>query len=211
MSLGYCEYIVLWPRKGSLMKTQTRILDNRLYYTRKVELHTKGKKSRTVQITPVLICGIWWPPHPTGMCGTRSFYGGSERRAVANTRPAFPKMPSAPSAFPWLGVPQVPGDEPNPPKEVKAWEEGPLRPKEISRYRVTLGQIRAADNTAGRSATRQLERFRSRLICGIWCTPHLTGMYGTRPFFGWDRAQGRSPRAPGVCQKCLRPRRHSPF
>ena len=51
------------------------------------------------------------------------------------------------------------------PKEVKAWGEGPLRPKEISRYRDTPGQIRAADNTAGRSATRHLERFRSRLIC----------------------------------------------
>ena len=47
---------MLWPRKGSLIKTQTRILDNRLYYTRKIELHRKGKKSRTVRITPVLIC-----------------------------------------------------------------------------------------------------------------------------------------------------------
>ena len=47
---------LLWPWKGSLMKTQTRILDNRLYYTRKIELHRKGKKSRTVRITPILIC-----------------------------------------------------------------------------------------------------------------------------------------------------------
>ena len=37
------------------MKTQTRILDNRLYYTRKIELHRKGKKSRTVRIIPILI------------------------------------------------------------------------------------------------------------------------------------------------------------
>ena len=43
-------------RNGSLMKTQTRILDNRLYYTRKIELHRKGKKSRTVRITTILIC-----------------------------------------------------------------------------------------------------------------------------------------------------------
>ena len=34
-----------------------------------------------------------------------------------------------------------------PMKGVKAWVEGPLRPKEISRYRDSLGQIRAADNT----------------------------------------------------------------
>ena len=47
---------MLWPRKGSLMKTQTWILDNRLHYTRKIELHRKGKKSCTVQITPILIC-----------------------------------------------------------------------------------------------------------------------------------------------------------
>ena len=31
-----------------------------------------------------------------------------------------------------------------------------------------------------------------------------------KAFFGWDRAQGCSPHAPGVCQKCPRPRRHSP-
>ena len=49
---------LLWPQKGSLMKTQTGILDNRLYYTRKIELHRKGKKSRTVQITPILICPL---------------------------------------------------------------------------------------------------------------------------------------------------------
>ena len=48
--------ILLWPQKGSLMKTQTQILDNILYYTRKIELHRKGKKSRTVRITPILIC-----------------------------------------------------------------------------------------------------------------------------------------------------------
>ena len=49
-------YTLLWLRKESLMKTQTRILGNRLYYTRKIELHRKGKKSHTVQITLILIC-----------------------------------------------------------------------------------------------------------------------------------------------------------
>ena len=52
------SWIMLWPRKGSLRKTQTRILDNRLYYTRKIELHRKGKKSRTVRITPIVICPL---------------------------------------------------------------------------------------------------------------------------------------------------------
>ena len=38
------------------MKTQTRIFDNKLYYTRKIELHRKDKKSRTVRIIPIVIC-----------------------------------------------------------------------------------------------------------------------------------------------------------
>ena len=100
--------------------------------------------------------GIWCTPHLTGMYGTRPFFGWD--RARGGLRPcarSLPKIPSAPSAFPLLGAPQAPGNEPNPPRKgVKAWGEGPLRPKEISRYRDTLGQIRAADNTAGRSATR---------------------------------------------------------
>ena len=91
--------LLLWPRKGSLIKSQTRILDNRLYYTRKIELHRKSKKSRTVHITPILISSICCSPHPTGKCGTRPFYGGSGCRAGAHTRPAFPKMPTAPSAL----------------------------------------------------------------------------------------------------------------
>ena len=52
-----CLY-VLWPGKGSLMKTQTRILDNRLYYTRKIELHRKGKKASTDRVTLILICPL---------------------------------------------------------------------------------------------------------------------------------------------------------
>ena len=49
---------VMWPWKGSLMKTQTWILDNRLYYPRKIELHRKGKKYHTVRITLILICPL---------------------------------------------------------------------------------------------------------------------------------------------------------
>ena len=40
------------------MKTQTWILDNRLYYTRKIELLRKSKKSRTVRITLILLCPL---------------------------------------------------------------------------------------------------------------------------------------------------------
>ena len=71
--------------------------------------------------------------HPTLRASVAQglFLGGTRRRAVAHMRPEFPKMPMAPSAFPLLGAPQAPGDEPNPPRKgVKAWGEGPLRPKE---------------------------------------------------------------------------------
>ena len=104
---------LLWPRKGSLMKTQTRILDNRLYYTREIELHTIGKKSRTIRITSILICGIGCPPHPTGMYGTKLFFFGE---SSISTHPTFPKMPTVPSVFPLLGAPQAPDYEPNHPK-----------------------------------------------------------------------------------------------
>ena len=88
----------------------------------------------------------------------KAFFGASGRRARAHTRPAWPKIPSAPLAFPLLGAPQAPGNKPNSPKGVKPWVDGPLRPEEISSCRDTLGQIRAAASTAGRRATQQLER-----------------------------------------------------
>ena len=119
------------------------------------------------------------------------FFGGSGRRDVAHTRPAFPKMPTAPSAFLLLGAPQTPGDQPNHPEGSKSLGEGPLRPKEISRHRDTLGQIRVPDNTAYLSATQHLEGSRpisigrqNDLDWSICCTPHLTGKYGTKPFLG---------------------------
>ena len=67
------------------------------------------------------------------------FLGGTGRRAVAHTRPEFPKMPTAPSAFPLLGAPQAPGDKPKP-------EPRP-------------------DNSAGQSATQHLERSSPKSIC----------------------------------------------
>ena len=40
--------------------------------------------------------------------------GESGRRTVAQTRPSFPKMPPAPSAFPYKRAPQAPGDKLSP-------------------------------------------------------------------------------------------------
>ena len=70
--------------------------------------------------------------------------------------------------IPLIRAPQAPGDETNPLEGVKAWREDPLRPKEISRYRDTLSQIRAADNTAGRSATRHLEMYQTEIDLPLW-------------------------------------------
>ena len=96
----------------------------------------------------------------------KAVLGGSGRRARPNTCPAFPKMPTAPSAFHLLGAPQTSGN--NPPR--KPGGKAPLRPKEVSRCRDTLGRIRAAVNTADRGATRQLER------CSIMILRYLSSV-----------------------------------
>ena len=75
------------------------------------------------------------------------FFGGSGCRAGAHTHPAWPKIPTAPSAFPLLGVP---GNIPTTPlKGIKAGGDGLLRLEEISSCRDTLGQICATASTAG--------------------------------------------------------------
>ena len=71
---------LLWLRKGSLMKTQTRILDNRLYYIRNLELHRKAKKSRTVQITSILIC-LSWPRNLSVLITVRRIHYGEMGKA----------------------------------------------------------------------------------------------------------------------------------
>ena len=90
------------PRKGSLIKTQTRILNNRLYYTRKIDLHRKGKKSRTVRITPILICGIWWPSHLTGMCGTSPFLWWVRAQGRSPHAPGISKIANGPVGIPLI-------------------------------------------------------------------------------------------------------------
>ena len=88
-------------------------------------------------------------------------------------------MPTASSAFSLLGAPQAPGNKPNLPKGVITWEEGPLRQKDISRYRNTLGQIRAADNDL---------RYLLHKV-----------------FFRWVRAQDRSSHAPSIPKNAYGP------
>ena len=82
--------------------------------------------------------------------GTSNIYHTSQctiwHRAVFNVGLARPKIPSAPSAFPLLGAPQAPGKNLSP-KGVKAWWDGPLRPKEISSTAAHL-----AEPSRGRTA-----------------------------------------------------------
>ena len=44
----------------------------------------------------------------------QGLFGGSGHRAEAHTRPAWTKIPTAPSAFPLLGAPYAPGNNPSP-------------------------------------------------------------------------------------------------
>ena len=80
------------------------------------------------------------------------FLGGTGRRAVAHTRPEFPKMHTAPSAFPLLGAPQAPGDEPNLPEGSESLGGRPPEAKgKYSSQQATPGRIRASTSTADRN------------------------------------------------------------
>ena len=87
------------------------------------------------------------------------FLGGTGRRAVAHTRPEFPKMPTAPSAFPLLGAPQAPGDKPNLPEGSKSLGGRP--PEAVGNTPQAPRHTRPdprLDATAGQSATQHLKR-----------------------------------------------------
>ena len=93
------------------------------------------------------------------------FLGGTGRRAVAHTRPEFPKMPTAPSAFPLLGAPQAPGNKPNLPEGSKSLGRRP--PEAVGNPQApghTLPEPRP-DNTASQCATQHLERSSLKSIC----------------------------------------------
>ena len=116
---------MLWPRKGSLIKTQTRILDNRLYYTRKIESHRKGKKSRTVRITPILICSICCSPHLTGNCGTRPFFKWVRAQDRSPHAPGISKNAYGTVGIPYPGRLSHRAMNPTRPKGVKALGKAP--------------------------------------------------------------------------------------
>ena len=142
--------------------------------------------------------------------------GGSERTTVAQTRPAFPKIPQIPT------VTQAPGDKPSPPtRRVRAWGKALWGPRNVSLDYVTqvLGststrarqplltsisrdtpdQIHAADTTADLSVIYLLDP--AYWINGNCSTPHQTNECGTRPLY--RRSTQHSPKYLGL-------RRHFP-
>ena len=113
---------------------------------------------------------------------------------------------------PYLGRLRRRAINPTLPKEVKAWggKKAPWGRRKLSNCQDAPGRICTAVNTAHEVRPDNWIGAVLR-YCGICCSPQLTGKCGTRPFLWWVRAQGRIPHAPGICQKCLRPRRHSPY
>ena len=88
----------------------------------------------------ICICCL---PHRTSKCNTRPFLVSPGAGPEPTRSRDFLKIPMAPSAFFLLGAPQVPGNKPNPPMEVKAWGDASLRPKETTCRQATPGQVRA--------------------------------------------------------------------
>ena len=77
--------------------------------------------------------GICCLPHQTGKYGTRPFYVVSGCRTVAHTHPAVSKNALGPVGIPLLRRLRRWAINPTLPKQVKAWGEGPLRPKDINK------------------------------------------------------------------------------
>ena len=61
--------------------------------------------------------------------GTRPFLRWVLSQGRSPTRQAVPKMPRTPSVFPFSGRLRRRAINPTPPKRVKAWGDGPLRPE----------------------------------------------------------------------------------
>ena len=127
-------------------------------------------------------------------CGTRPFLRWVLSQGRSPTWQAIPKMPRTPSAFPFSGSLRRRAINPTPPKRVKAWGDGPLRPEvmypvvEHTRtncaHATTAGPERP---TTGYKATLQRTcRYLSYAPPAYEC--------GTRPFLRWVLSQGRSPK-----------------
>ena len=157
----------------------------RLYYTRKIELHRKGKKSRTVRITPILICGICCSPHPTGKCGTRPFLWWVQVQGRSPHAPGICQKCLRPRRHsPYYGRLRRWAINPSLLNEVKAGEgKAPWDRRKSPGTETHLARSVPQITRPAEVLPDTWRGVRPILICGIWCTPHLTSMYGTRLFF----------------------------
>ena len=135
----------------------------------------------------------------------KAFFSGSGRRAVAHTRPAFPKNAYGPVGIPLIRGTSGAGRSTQPPEADNSLGG---RPPEAE------GNYPAAETHPARSAPQPARPVEVRP--DNWISKMLRYLFHAPPnvkvwhkaFFWWVRAQGRSPLAPGISQKCLRPRRH---
>ena len=77
----------------------------------------------------MFICRYLSYAPPAYEYGTRPFLNWVLSQGRSPTRQAVPKMPRTPSAFPFSGRLRRRAINPTPPKRVKAWGDGPLRPE----------------------------------------------------------------------------------
>ena len=134
---------------------------------------------------------------PTYEYGTRPFLRWVLSQGRSPTREAVPKMPRTPSAFPFSGRLRRRAINPTPPKRVKAWGDGPLRPEVM--YPVvehTRTDCAARNHSRSRvphhrTQSSIVQKNEPKELYLSYVPP--TYEYGTRPFLRWVLSQGRSP------------------
>ena len=107
--------------------------------------------------------------------GTRPFLRWVLSQGRSPTRQAVPKMPRTPSAFPFSGRLRRRAINPTPPKRVKAWGDGPLRPEVMYPVVEHTRTNSAASNHSRSRAPHQ--RTQSKLRAGsssLPITPRFT-------------------------------------
>ena len=124
---------------------------------------------------------------PNGQC---LYFGGSGRKAGAHTRPAWPKIPTAPSAFPVLAALLAPGNKPNSSEGGKSlWGHS-----SVAGGNLKLPKHIRPDPCRSKHGRPKRDPTTGEAQCyyscgGICSTPYRMGKCGTRPFFRWVRAR----------------------
>ena len=109
-------------------------------------------------------------------------------------------MPTAPSAFLRRRV-----INPTLPKEVKAWREAPWGRRKSPGTETHSARSVPQITWPAEVLPDTWRGVRPIVICGIWCTPHLTGMYGTRPFLGGTGRRAVAHTRPEFAKNTLGP------